>query len=212
MPHCRSALLPCLLLLLRIEAAGAAPIAADPEAVEPPSGLVQPQSGPLSTEKLPEPAPPAPEPPPPEPPPPEAAKPAEDVQAILGVLVHGRAGSSIGRVVDVIVGRDGVPRQAIIDSGGFMGVGSRRFALDWRDLRFDPSNTDMPLKTVKSGDEIRLLPDYKGTAHPAPTTPSAPAAAPEPQTPAPAAPPPPATAEPSPAPAGAAEPFGDRAA
>jgi len=42
----------------------------------------------------------------------------------------------MGRIVDVIVNRDGQVRAAIIDFGGFLGVGNRKIAVDWRALNF----------------------------------------------------------------------------
>ena len=54
-----------------------------------------------------------------------------DAQAILGKSVRSSAGEDMGRLVDVLVDRDGQPRAAIIDFGGFLGVGSRKIAVDW---------------------------------------------------------------------------------
>ena len=41
----------------------------------------------------------------------------------------------MGRIVDVIVNRSGQVRAAIIDFGGFLGVGSRKVAVEWSALR-----------------------------------------------------------------------------
>jgi len=37
----------------------------------------------------------------------------------------------MGRIVDVIVDLAGVVRAAVIDFGGFLGVGSRKIVVDW---------------------------------------------------------------------------------
>ena len=42
----------------------------------------------------------------------------------------------MGRIVDVIVDRAGAVRAAVIDFGGFLGVGSRKIVVDWNALRF----------------------------------------------------------------------------
>ena len=42
----------------------------------------------------------------------------------------------MGQIVDVIVDRTGGIRAAIIDFGGFLGVGSRKIAVDWRAVHF----------------------------------------------------------------------------
>lgn len=75
------------------------------------------------------------------PPNPDAAAPLEQVAAdrvvaVLGVSVRGAGGTEVGRVVDILVDGAGQPRAAVVDAGGFLGVGGRRVALDWRLLRF----------------------------------------------------------------------------
>ena len=57
---------------------------------------------------------------------------------MLGREVRSTADENMGRIVDVIVDRAGQARAAIIDFGGFLGVGSRRIAVDWNALRFRP--------------------------------------------------------------------------
>ena len=61
-----------------------------------------------------------------------------DVEGILGREVLSAANENMGRIVDVIVDRSGQVRAAIIDFGGFLGVGSRKIAVDWNALHFPP--------------------------------------------------------------------------
>src|SRR5262249_4474875 len=49
-----------------------------------------------------------------------------EVEGILGRDVRSAADENMGRVVDVLVDRTGQVRAAIIDFGGFLGVGSRK--------------------------------------------------------------------------------------
>ena len=58
------------------------------------------------------------------------------VQAVLGREVRSVADENMGRIVDIIVDRSGQVRAAVIDFGGFLGVGSRKIAVDWSILRF----------------------------------------------------------------------------
>jgi hypothetical protein len=65
-----------------------------------------------------------------------------DVQGILGKEVRSAADENMGRIVDVIVDRTGHVRAAVVDFGGFLGVGSvgsRRIAIAWNAPRF-PAN------------------------------------------------------------------------
>ena len=62
----------------------------------------------------------------------------EDLQALLGQQVVSSGGDDMGRIVDVVVDRAGHIRAAVIDFGGFLGVGSRKVAVDWQALHFAP--------------------------------------------------------------------------
>jgi len=48
-----------------------------------------------------------------------------EVEGVLGRDVRSATDENMGRVVDVLVDREGEVRAAIIDFGGFLGVGSR---------------------------------------------------------------------------------------
>src|SRR5258707_10534719 len=61
---------------------------------------------------------------------------ARDAHGILGREVRSAANEDMGRIVDVIVDREGNVRAAVIDFGGFLGVGSRKIVVDWGVLRF----------------------------------------------------------------------------
>jgi hypothetical protein len=85
-----------------------------------------------------------------------------DVETILGKSVRSSAGEDMGRLVDVVVDRDGRPRAAIIDFGGFLGVGSRKIAVDWGVLRFAHDNAKGDLITVElTRDQVKAAPEFK---------------------------------------------------
>jgi hypothetical protein len=137
-------------------------------------------------------------------------------QTLLGRPVRSAKGEDLGRVVDVIVDRGGVVQAAIIDFGGFLGVGTRKIAVDWHILHFPDSGPPDKLIADLPRDQLRKAPVYKegepivilGRTAPAPAPPAtaAPApAAPAPPSPAPAPPPdtpaqPPQTEQPKPKP------------
>jgi sporulation protein YlmC with PRC-barrel domain len=60
-------------------------------------------------------------------------------EAILGQRVTDAEGKEIGRLVDVLVDANGQPQAAVIDFGGFMGVGNRKIAVHWSALHFSPA-------------------------------------------------------------------------
>lgn len=86
----------------------------------------------------------------------------QDAEGILGREVRGSSGENMGRIVDVIVDRSGQARAAIIDFGGFLGVGSRKIAVDWKALSFPPATQKIDRVTLElSKDQVRAAPEYK---------------------------------------------------
>lgn len=122
----------------------------------------------------------------PTPPPPHAEPvaprvvhvPADAVVAILGQPVAGPDGKSLGRLIDVLVNEDGKPTAAVIDVGGFMGVGARKIAVRWNALHFAPGATKTPISLDWSIDQIKAAPEYGSPSKPAPVVVAAPKAAP----------------------------------
>jgi hypothetical protein len=98
------------------------------------------------------------------------------VMTILGKKVQGAKGEDLGRVVDVLADAGGRVRIAVIEFGGFLGVGSRRIAVDWSLLRFNPDRGDVLTLSV-SRKKLQSAPEYKNSAYPqalmAPEVPSA---------------------------------------
>ncbi|MGA8548929.1 MAG: PRC-barrel domain-containing protein, partial [Stellaceae bacterium] len=86
------------------------------------------------------------------------------LSGVLGKKVTGPDGKELGLVVDVVVAADGHPLAAIIDFGGFLGVGSRKIAIDWRLLRFDPGQPDWQVALRLSRAEVQAAPEYKPDA------------------------------------------------
>jgi hypothetical protein len=83
-------------------------------------------------------------------------------QGVLGREVRSSAGENMGRIVDVIVDRTGQVRAAIIDFGGFLGVGSRRIAVDWNAFRFRPDSAKRDVITLElTRDQVKAAPEYK---------------------------------------------------
>ena len=110
--------------------------------------------------------PPAPAPPPPATPPP-APTATIAASGILGRPVVGPDGKEIGRVVDVLVDAGSNPRAAVIDVGGFLGVGSRRIAVNWSDLTFPATGTDTDIKLDLASAQISSAPPYTDQTQPA---------------------------------------------
>ena len=83
-----------------------------------------------------------------------------DAEAILGKSVYSASNEDMGRIVDVIVKRNGEVRAAVIDFGGFLGVGSRKIAVDWSALRFPSSGPMDYINLELTRDQVRLAPEF----------------------------------------------------
>ena len=113
-------------------------------------------------------SPPANPPPqaPPEPGPPQNLEtlPPATAAAILGKKVRDASGKDLGLVVDVLVNREAQPVAAVIDVGGFLGVGSRKIAVDWVLLRFRPDDVNAPVALTLDRGMVQGAPEYKPAA------------------------------------------------
>jgi hypothetical protein len=84
----------------------------------------------------------------------------EQLESVLGIEALSSTGDDMGRIVDIIVDRSGEVRAAIIDFGGFLGMGSRKIAVDWRSLHFDPKKAGAVVVNLTK-DQLRVAPVYK---------------------------------------------------
>lgn len=143
-----------------------------PTAAPPPSSAPAAPSVTPSSEATPDPAP-APAPPPVPPasapvaPPPVIPAPSavqsvapETAEAILGQRVTEADGKDLGRLVDVLVDVNGFPQAAIIDFGGFMGVGNRKIAVHWSALHFSPGDPKHRITLEMTPDQIKAAPEF----------------------------------------------------
>ncbi len=87
---------------------------------------------------------------------------SHEVEGILGKEVRSAADENMGRIVDVIVDRSGQVRAAVIDFGGFLGVGSRKIAVDWTALSFPPpADKNHRIALDLTRDQVKAAPEYQ---------------------------------------------------
>jgi hypothetical protein len=87
--------------------------------------------------------------------------PKNDVQGVLGKEVKSSAGENLGRIVEVLVDQLGQVRAAVIDFGGFLGVGSRKVVVDWSTMHFVPANEHGQITLDLTRDQIKAAPEYR---------------------------------------------------
>ncbi len=119
--------------------------------------------------------PPAPAPPPqtvapavpkePTPPPSVTIIGAMEAHGVLGRDVRSPTDQDMGRIVDAIVDRGGSVRAAVIDFGGFLGVGSRKIVVDWNALHFGRiANKSDSITLELTKEQVTAAPEYKEDA------------------------------------------------
>jgi hypothetical protein len=108
----------------------------------------------------------------PQPPPPAAKEPApppsvtvigaQEAHGVLGRDVRSPTDEDMGHIVDIIVDRAGVVRAAVIDFGGFLGVGSRKIVVDWNALHFGRvANKSDSITLELTKEQVNAAPEYK---------------------------------------------------
>jgi hypothetical protein len=86
----------------------------------------------------------------------------KDAHGVLGRDVRSPTNEDMGHIVDVIVDRTGTVRAAVIDFGGFLGVGSKKIVVDWNALHFGRIAKDGEAVTLDlTKAQVAAAPEYK---------------------------------------------------
>ena len=87
--------------------------------------------------------------------------PRDHLFRILGKEVLSAKGEDMGRIVDVLFDEKGQPRAAVIDFGGFLGMGTRKIAVSWSALRFDLGEKKNVIALDLDREQLKAAPEYK---------------------------------------------------
>ena len=87
--------------------------------------------------------------------------PRDHLFRILGKDVVSAKGEDMGRIVDVLFDEKGEPHAAVIDFGGFLGVGTRKIAISWNALRFDLGEKKNVIALDLDREQLKAAPEYK---------------------------------------------------
>lgn len=79
------------------------------------------------------------------------------VLRVIGRDVKGPTGVVVAQIVNVLVDEEGKPQAAVLDYGGFLGVGRRRIAVAWRAFRFGGEEIALSL----GRDQLKNFPEHK---------------------------------------------------
>ena len=81
---------------------------------------------------------------------------------IVGKSAYDSNGQSIGSINDLLIDSQGQVRAAVVDVGGFLGMGQHTVAIDWDQLKINPSSNRVTVSMTK--DQLKSAPEYKKAA------------------------------------------------
>ena len=85
----------------------------------------------------------------------------KNIRSVLGIEVRSSHEKNISRVVDLLADRSGAVEAAVIEFGGFLGIGMRKIAISWSDLRFETDGKQLVAVLDIPRDQLRAASDYK---------------------------------------------------
>ncbi|HIJ61342.1 MAG TPA: PRC-barrel domain-containing protein [Rhodospirillaceae bacterium] len=81
---------------------------------------------------------------------------------IIGKSAYGANGESIGSINDLLIDSKGQVEAAIVDVGGFLGMGQHSVAINWDQMKVTPSDSRVIVSMTK--DQLKAAPEYKKSA------------------------------------------------
>ena len=84
------------------------------------------------------------------------------LESVLGKDVATLREGDCGRVIDLLIDRDGNIRAAVVEFGGFLGIGTRKIAVDWTAFQFAGKSILVDV----TRDQLRAAAEYKTSEPP----------------------------------------------
>jgi hypothetical protein len=83
------------------------------------------------------------------------------LESVLGREIHTRVEDGAGRIIDLLADNRGEVRAAVIEFGGFLGIGTRKIAVEWSALSFERDGKQPQIILDMTRDQLRQAPEYK---------------------------------------------------
>ena len=82
---------------------------------------------------------------------------ATDVQSLIGKEVYGQNGNHVGEIRNLLIGPGNRVQAAVIEFGGFLGIGENQVAVDWDRLNIQPNRVTVNM----TDDQIKSAPHWR---------------------------------------------------
>ena len=92
---------------------------------------------------------------------PTSATRRNQLESVLGREVRTQVEEDVGRVVDLLADRQGRVQAAVIEFGGFLGIGTRKIAVEWPALSFVNDGKQPVVIVEMTRNQLRVAPEYK---------------------------------------------------
>jgi hypothetical protein len=83
------------------------------------------------------------------------------LESVLGKNVRTKVEEDGGRIIDLLADRSGNVEAAVIEFGGFLGIGTRKIAVEWSALRFETDGKESAIIVDVTRDQLRGAPEWK---------------------------------------------------
>jgi sporulation protein YlmC with PRC-barrel domain len=80
---------------------------------------------------------------------------------LIGLDVRNTQNESIGQIKELVVDLRGDVQAVVVSAGGFLGLGDRNVAIDWKQLQFNREKGGLVASLSMSKDQLKSLPEYK---------------------------------------------------
>ena len=85
---------------------------------------------------------------------------AHQLESLLGREVRTRSQGDTGRIIDLLTDRDGKLQAAVVEMGGFLGIGTRKIAIEWRAFSFNAEDRKSFVTVDIDREWLRVAPEY----------------------------------------------------
>ncbi|WP_118133500.1 PRC-barrel domain-containing protein [Oceanicella sp. SM1341] len=92
--------------------------------------------------------------------------PADQIKsdALIGATVYDQNEAEIGEVTEIVLNEDGTAQDAIVDVGGFLGLGAKPVAVDFKELQVmqGEDENDLRIYVPTTEEQLNDMPTYEG--------------------------------------------------
>ena len=85
-------------------------------------------------------------------------------EELTGVAVYGPNDERIGEVSNIVLASDGQVQGAVVDVGGFLGIGEKPVELNFSevDIMKEQDGDDLRIHVAMTKEQLEALPEYEG--------------------------------------------------